>query len=601
MGKIRVLVVDDEDNILEVLQEYFRHRGDECSVASSGAEAIEILRERDFDVLVTDMSMPAMDGLELVERARIMRPQLVCVLMSGVGTRRDIIAAMKIGVFDFLDKPFPDFSAFSVIIARAADQSRLIRERNELLEHLQQQNAKLEISLSQLHEAYGRLRRQEETLESDLLQAQRVQRKLLPQGFPYLKGLDLRGYFRPCERLGGDFFGTIPLGKGRLAVYLVDVAGHGVSAAMITVILRELIHAQRMLDPMSEIFASPGKTLAFLNQGLLEEAFDPPILVTMVYCVLDTANSKAVCACAGHPPPILVAGEGNGRLLPVGGPVLGMNLPGKFDTAEVTLAPGDFLLLYSDGLSDMRDPEGSEYTEERLCQTTARAHGRSAAEIAGQVQRELSLRLGARSPADDVTFLVISRPAKVEQEAAPPCREGDIVPDSVHVVFPEHIRRAEPAQRGEIEAGWADEKRLVIRLLGLATWQQAPALRELWAKAAAEAVDPIHVDLSSCQGMDSTMLGMLYQNAPRVLLHQAGARPVAQLREMGILDSLRVTDAPAPPIAREFRATSEISREAASDLILSAHESLMEASEDNRKRFEDLVQSLRKQTGKKEE
>jgi len=278
-----------------------------------------------------------------------------------------------------------------------------------------------------------------------------------------------------------------------------------------------------------------------------------------------------------------------------------MDLPGKFDTAEVILAPGDFLLLYSDGLAETRDPEGKEDTEERLCETAALARGRSAVEIAVHLEKDLSLRLGGRSPADDVTFLVISCPAKVEQEAAPPCKEGDIVPDSVRVVFPEQIRRAQPAQRGEIEAGWADEKKLVIRLLGLATWQQAPALRELWTKAAAEAVDPIHVDLSSCQGMDSTMLGMLFQNAPRVLLHQAGARPVAQLREMGLLDSLRVTDAPAPPITREFRATSQISRVAASDLILSAHESLMEVSEDNRKRFEDLVQSLRKQAERKEE
>jgi hypothetical protein len=70
---------------------------------------------------------------------------------------------------------------------------------------------------------------------------------------------------------------------------------------------------------------------------------------------------------------------------------------------------------------------------------------------------------------------------------------------------------------------------------------------------------------------------------------------------MGLLDSLRVTDAPAPPITRESRATSQISRVAASDLILSAHESLMEVSEDNRKRFEDLVRSLRKQTERKEQ
>jgi serine phosphatase RsbU (regulator of sigma subunit) len=599
MAKLRVLIVDDEESILDVLGVFFRRRGDDYHTVSSGAEALEILREKDFDVLLSDMAMPVLNGLELIQHAREIRQQMVCILMSGVGSRGDIIAAMKIGVFDFVDKPFPDFMSLSAMVDRAGEQSRLIRERDELLDHLRQQNAKLEVSLNQLHEAYGRLRRQEKTLESDLRQAQRVQRRLLPQGFPRLDGLDLHGYFRPCERLGGDFFGTIPLGGDRLAVYLVDVAGHGVSAAMITVILRELIHARRMLDSRTEIFISPAETLAFLNQGLLEEAFDPPILVTMTYCVLDALSGRVVCACAGHPPPVLVSGLDQGRLLPVGGPVLGMDLPGKYETAEVTLNPGDFLLLYSDGFPEARDSEGREFTEQGLCRAAARAHGRCAAEVVSHLDKELSLCLSGRSPVDDVTFLVIGRPLDAQRHersthaSMPGNRRQEVVPDSIRVAFPKAVRNAQPARRGEVTAGWAENAAFVIRLTGLATWQCAPALRDLFEKAR-EAVAPIHVDLSSCEGMDSTILGLLYQRAAEVLLHQPGSRPMAQLGEMGILGAFRVTDAPAPGIEREICITPSAPQETAPTLILAAHESLMEVSETNRKRFGDLVQSLRK-------
>lgn len=596
----RVLVVDDDNAILFLFQEFFRHRGDRCEIASNGNQALAILEEKDFDVLLTDMSMPNMDGLELIRRAKALHPYMVCVLMSGVGTRGDIITAMQIGVFDFLDKPFRDMSACSMVIDRAAERGRLLREYDALLESLKQQNAKLELSLNQLHDAYGRLRQQEEMLESDLVQAQRVQRRLLPQGFPRVAGFELFGYFAPCERLGGDFFGAIPLGEGRLAAYLVDVAGHGVSAAMITVILRELIHAQILLHLKNDVFLAPDRALAYLNQGLVDEAFDPPILVTMIYAVLDTRTGKVTCASAGHPPPILVSGPGEGRLLPVTGPVLGMDLPGSFQPAEISLDPGDFLLFYSDGVSEARDPSGREYSEQALAQIVSSKHGHSVFEIGGFLENAMNRFLGTQPPADDMTFLVAGRPvAAPAGPATVPLRDGEIVPNSVKVVLPSRIQRALPPMRGGVLGGWGDGE-CVIALSGVATWQQAPLFRAIVKKADEESAGVIHVDLADCQGVDSTITGQLFQLAPRVILHQPGKRPSAQLREMGVLSHFQVLGSPAPAIASEIVAGSpDASREACSDLILSAHEALMRVSDENKRRFSGIVQAMRSREEKK--
>ena len=586
MSNLQILVVDDEGPVLQVIASYLTRRGEHCRTAASGTEALALVQQHDFDIVLTDLTMPDLDGLELIRRIKVLRPQTVCILISGVGTRFDVIAAMQIGVFDFIDKPFSDLAVLAAAIERAAASRRLVQERDALLGDLKNQNAKLEISLARLHAAYGQLRQQEATLESDLRQAQRVQRKLLPAAFPPLDGFEVYGYFGPCERLGGDFFGAVPLGDGRLAVYLVDVAGHGVSAAMITIILRELLQPRRLPHAGHEILDAPEKALAFLNHALLEEAFDPPILVTMVYAVIDAKQGVITFACAGHPPPSLVNGVAAPGPLMAVGPVLGLENPGVFATATVALNPGDSLLLYSDGVSDARQEGGEEFTSARLCAALEDQHGQSAARVGRAVEAALYLHLDDHPPTDDMTFMVIHRPvARAAHRSAPP------VAESVHVVLPSRVTQRLTTAPGEIAGGWSAATG-VIRLSGLATWQLAPAMRGLFAAAEAEGTGPIRVELADCQSLDSTMLGLLYQFAKKIILHRPNERLCAQFREMGIREHLQISEGAAPETDTPLSVISEAGREACSDLILSSHAALMEANEENRQRFQDLVGSL---------
>lgn len=592
MNPLRVLVVvDDEEVVRRMVAEVLALRGDDCLLATDGFEALRLLETHPVDVLVSDLSMPGMHGLELVRRVTALYPYTVSIVLTGSGTRADIITAIKESVSDFVEKPLSDPTVLSMAVARAGERSRLMRERDELLADLRRKNERLEIGLTQLRETYTLLKQQEEALESDLRQARRMQQRLLPARFPRIPGLEFFGFFRPWEKLGGDFFGVIPLPGHRVALYLADVAGHGVGAAMITVIVRELIHAHCMLHPDSTVFDHPQTALEFLNRGLLEEDFDPPILVTMIYAVFDARTGEVTAGCAGHPPLILVTGPETTSFLPAHGPALGITARSRFVTARFSMLTGDFVLLYSDGLSEARDPSGEVMSEDRLAEFAASLRGHSAREVGHAIEHLLEDRKTGLRQDDDETFLVVGRSDR-RGGARPPHPETETDLD-VHIVEPATPSATLAPSAAHLLEGWhGDECVLAVR--GRATWRLAPSL----CAAIAEAIDLharlIHLDLAPCAQLDSTILGVLHQYASRLTLHRPSERLLSAFQELEILPHLHFGDQPLPQVELVECPVAELSREEQRRLMLSAHESLAEASEANRAQFDSAIATLRK-------
>lgn len=600
MRPLRVLVVDDEESIRYSVGEYLRRRGEECQTAESGEQALEYLRGEDYDVMLTDLMMPGLSGMDVVREAKRLRPQLVCIILTGHGSREDAIEAVREGVFEFIEKPVMQLSVLGMAVDRAGGRARLLRERDRLMADLQRKNARLEVSLAQLNDVYNRVLRQEEILEADLHQAQRMQKRLLPSSFPAVAGFEFFGYFCPCERLGGDFFGIIPLSDDRLAVYLADVAGHGVGASMVTVILRELIHAHRLLHPESDVFDHPAKALAFINQGLCEEDFDPPVLVTMVYAVVDGHSGELICACGGHPPPMVCDAQGRARTLQAQGPVLGIfgvladggdlddDFAGsnRFQIDRLTLRPGDSVLLYSDGLPEARDGGGDDLGSARLAEMLAQTHGLSAADVAEEIENGLFRFVGTSPRSDDMTFLTVSR---TEATVA----TGSHPRPSIKIVRPDEFHVASPRAEGRIAAGWAGNL-CVIRLTGKVTWQQGHALRQTFRHALERPAEAIHIDVSHCQALDSTAIGILFEHADYAVFHGMGGRIAEVLHELGVLPRFRVSEAPPPDAVLTHIDPAQISRALVSDMILHAHETLLQVSDANRDRFAPVVEALRK-------
>jgi len=313
----------------------------------------------------------------------------------------------------------------------------------------------------------------------------------------------------------------------------------------------------------------------------------------MVYAVIDPKLNTLAVAGAGHPPPIVVAGLGTAQLLTVSGPVLGTQQTDAFSNTTVTLNPGDSVLLYTDGVSDARYEGGSEFTPQRLSDALAAEHGKGAIQTGHAIEDALRLHLDGHAAADDMSYIVVSRtnPAQPPVAVDSPDPLGRSMEESVRVVLPATVTPTAHTMPGGITAGWSAATG-VIHLSGLATWHVAPAMRWLIGKMEREGTGPIQVELADCQALDSTMLGIFYQFAGKLVLHRPGERIRAQLQEMGIAERFQTSEAPTPIIDTPLEVATEATPTVCTDLILSAHEALMETSEENRRRFQDVVDSF---------
>lgn len=589
--RMRILAVDDEPAILDFLDAFFERRHERFETARDGEEALSRLSGNAFDVLITDLYMPRMDGHELVRRARAEQPNLVCVVLTGQGNSRDSIAAIKEGVFDYIEKPVRDIGTLSMSVDRACERARMLAERARLLADLKQKNAELEINLSRLNDAYERLMKHEEAMEADLRRAQRMQQSLLPSGFPHVEGWSFFGFYCPCERLAGDFFDIIPLRSGRAALYLADVAGHGVRSALVTVILRELIHAQRMLHPETDVFEDPARALRFLNRGLMEESFDDFVHVTMGYAVVDDRTGQVTYGCAGHPRPLLVTDEATPVALRADGPALGVEPDPRFLTVTRPMRRGDLLLIYSDGLADAQSAAGETLSVDRLRRRLSDCRNLSPRRAGAEIERLLFDFQRGAEPLDDVSFLTVSRDGRVETS------EGELQPRSVRIV--NRAMELPPRVEGpteDIRGGWAGRD-YVVRLDGVCGWRLAGPLKAFVEDARDEGAERIHLDLRACESLDSTLLGVVYSFAADVDLRMPEDRVRRQLREMGILDRMRLTEEPPPPATLLSRREEAMGPEARRRMILDAHERLANATPEGRARLGPVVEAMRQEPG----
>lgn len=204
----------------------------------------------------------------------------------------------------------------------------------------------------QLDEAYRKL-------DEEMQQAGRVQRALLPGELPAVEGLELGASYVTCSRAGGDYYHVLPLADGRWGLFLADVSGHGVAAAVGMAMLHTLLHS------CPEPCAPPSGVLAHLNRHLLAVA-PQGMFATAFYGTYDPARRRLSYSLAGHPLPLLRRRTHVRDLERTDGLPLGVLPDGTWTEQEVTLVPGDALLLYTDGISEGSGATGEMFGKERL-------------------------------------------------------------------------------------------------------------------------------------------------------------------------------------------------------------------------------------------
>lgn len=380
----KILVVDDEPDLELLISQRFRKRirANELdfAFAANGAEALEKLRaDGQTEVVLTDINMPVMDGLTLLTRLHENHPMLRSVIVSAYGDMANIRTALNRGAYDFLTKPI-DFQDLEITLDRTIREAGARRQAAADRESL--------LSL---------------TKELDV--ARRIQESLVPRTFPPFPertDFSIYGCMIPATQVGGDLFDFSLLDDHRLMFAIGDVSGKGVAAAMLMAVTRTLLRAAARKG------MGPGECLHEVNQVLRMERVSS-MFVTAFVGVLDARTGEVEYSNAGHNPPLLIrAGGGVEPTELTGGLVLGQFARATYGVKRTRLAPGESIVLYTDGVTEAMSPEYEQFSDERFQALLTRLWGRPAEEQVQAVMEAVSGFARGAPQSDDITMLNIT-------------------------------------------------------------------------------------------------------------------------------------------------------------------------------------------------
>jgi len=396
---MKVLLVDDDPITLKVLSRLVEEQAHEVECASDGDDGWRRFAAGDHQVVICDWMMPGIDGLEFIRRIRagVRSFYTYVVMITARSEREEIERVMAAGADDYLTKPV----CKDDLIARLRVAGRIVALHEQLLA----QNREMQAVNQRMHKA----------LES----AVKVQRLLLPAKLPAVADMHFAWVSRPCDQLGGDTLNLFQLDEHHLALYILDVSGHGVGSALLAV------QVSRLLTPLMSsgsllkvpIKRAPGYRLVHPLQ-VLEELnrqfpFQPeaPQFFTMLYGLYDLRDHQLTLASAGHPGPTLVRADGSARSLDFSSNPIGLfdSTEAEFEVQTLDLAPGDRLYLYSDGVLEAADHASEVFDRGHLEPFLAGQSGVALdASIAALLVTLDGWRAGAPA-SDDISVLALER------------------------------------------------------------------------------------------------------------------------------------------------------------------------------------------------
>jgi len=252
---------------------------------------------------------------------------------------------------------------------------------------------------------------QQERLERELQLAMEIQQRFQPTAPPIVSGYELQGISFPCYEIGGDYYDFIKRDDGRLVIALGDVSGKGTAAALLMSSLHASIHAQTgSHDTLVQTISAVNRYLA---DNIPSNRF-----VTLFYAELDPESGAFSFLNAGHNPPLIVHAAGTVEQLASGGLPLGINANAEYREGRTNLAPGDVLVIYSDGVTEAASPSGEEFGPTRLYEVVSRNVDSSAAGIRDRIESALTKFSQGTQAADDITLVIVKRQAETRQLTA---------------------------------------------------------------------------------------------------------------------------------------------------------------------------------------
>lgn len=410
--KRSILVVDDAPDNLMLLEAILdSDEFENIFLAASAYEAFEYIgiieseKNAEVDLILMDIMMPEVSGIEAIREIRRHEEyqDIPIVVVSARSETPDLVEAFEAGAVDYLTKPINELE----LLARIRSMLRLKSETD----HRKFHELELERLAEELEEKNQRLSRILEGLREDLEAAGNMQRSMLPDKRLSVPGVKFSWYYEPCENIGGDLLNFVPLGNGKVALFILDVSGHGIQSAMLAVSVHRMLSAWEGLNSILRLPDGsprpPDVVANELNQEFMLHKNNFQYF-TMIYGILDIEEKKFCYCRAGHTPLLIQKGDGSIVVCEEGNVPVGLAEDCVYQQFNQSFAPGDRLILYSDGITEARRGKNKEFFgDENFVRLLQDSRDLPPEQALQSVIAQFKQWLGDTSPPDDITLMII--------------------------------------------------------------------------------------------------------------------------------------------------------------------------------------------------
>jgi sigma-B regulation protein RsbU (phosphoserine phosphatase) len=368
-GKLRILVGDDQADVLEALRLLLKGAGYESVLVDSPQALLRAALAQPFDLILMDLNYArdttsGAEGLDLLSNLEAQQNSAPVIVMTAWGNVELAVEAMRRGACDFVQKPWDNARLLATIRKQADEGSAKMMD--------------------------------DRRVKSELEIARNVQQKLFPNQSRRLAGLDYAGQCIPAREVSGDYYDFLDTGDRGLGFVLADVSGKGVAAALLMANLQACFRSQSQ-----DALRQPASMLRSVNK-LFYESTPPEHFATLFFGAYDDRTRRLRYANCGHLPPFLLRADGRVERLPGTATVLGVFKEWSSEESVVDLAPGDTLVLFSDGVTEAGVETEAEFGDDGLLAVIRANQGASAETLVNAI---ISAVAGEKE--DDVTVVAI--------------------------------------------------------------------------------------------------------------------------------------------------------------------------------------------------
>jgi sigma-B regulation protein RsbU (phosphoserine phosphatase) len=348
----RVLIADDQPDLLEALRLLLKSNGYATEAVTSPAALLGALSQTEFDVILMDLNYArdttsGAEGLDVLSRLKARENTPPIVVMTGWATVGLAVQAMQRGVGDFVEKPWVNAKLLEILNAQI-QKGRENRDKKK--QSIEDARAQTKIA-SQLKQR-----------ESEVEEARVIQQRFLPHEIPALRGYQISSAWQPARVVGGDYYDILALKRETLGICIADVAGKGMPAALVMGNLQAAFRGIAASEPAPEVVCD--KLNARVCDNLGADRF-----ITLFYAQLDGEARKLRYVNAGHNAPIVARRDGSHARLEVGGGVMGIFPNEQYASGVEDLRRGDRVVFFTDGVTEAADADAEEFGDKRLLET----------------------------------------------------------------------------------------------------------------------------------------------------------------------------------------------------------------------------------------